>query len=218
MICPHCQKERSDVVFKTVCEHCKIPYDTSRISKKYLIKLKRDAGLLAKKSNFALAIDRLGWKIQSIWNTVGRLRPKTKLVPIYHHSPASGLNQNIGKWEVLLVMGLVIFLIRCQANNSGINKIFPASEETKELAYIAIQQGFIKAKLKDPDSARFSNTFVSKISGVPVVCGLVSARNGFGGYSEPQLFVSSGSIHVLAGDISSSEMYDLVSKVCAADN
>lgn len=39
--------------------------------------------------------------------------------------------------------------------------------------------------LRDPDSARFSGSFVSWLAGVPVVCGLVSGRNGFGGYAQP---------------------------------
>jgi hypothetical protein len=38
--------------------------------------------------------------------------------------------------------------------------------------------------LRDPDSARFNSSFVSWFSGYAVVCGLVSGRNGFGGYAQ----------------------------------
>jgi len=72
MICPHCQKERSDVIFKTVCEHCKIPYDTSRISKKYLIKLKEKAGIVERKSGFSVV---LGW-VGGLINMLGYALPK----------------------------------------------------------------------------------------------------------------------------------------------
>jgi len=44
--------------------------------------------------------------------------------------------------------------------------------------------------LRDPDSARFQNSFVSWFSGSAVVCGTVSGRNGFGGYAQPVRFVT----------------------------
>lgn len=44
--------------------------------------------------------------------------------------------------------------------------------------------------LRDPDSARFQSTFVSWFSGNAVVCGLVTGRNGFGGYAQPTRFVT----------------------------
>lgn len=42
--------------------------------------------------------------------------------------------------------------------------------------------------LRDPDSARFSSSRVSWYSGYPIVCGVVSGRNGFGGYANPVRF------------------------------
>lgn len=42
--------------------------------------------------------------------------------------------------------------------------------------------------LLDPDSARFSNLFVSWYSGSAVVCGRVQGRNSFGGYAQPVRF------------------------------
>lgn len=50
MICPHCQQE-VEGYFK-ICENCKIPADTSRISDKYLLKLKVKAGLVVDKKNW----------------------------------------------------------------------------------------------------------------------------------------------------------------------
>lgn len=44
--------------------------------------------------------------------------------------------------------------------------------------------------LRDPDSARFTASRVSWYSGYAAVCGLVSGRNGFGGYANPVQFVA----------------------------
>lgn len=38
--------------------------------------------------------------------------------------------------------------------------------------------------LRDPDSARFEQSFVSWLAGVPAVCGRIAGKNGFGGYSK----------------------------------
>lgn len=44
-------------------------------------------------------------------------------------------------------------------------------------------QAMMKAVLKDPESAQFSEVMVVRVSGEPVVCGYVNARNGFGGFT-----------------------------------
>lgn len=44
-------------------------------------------------------------------------------------------------------------------------------------------------RLRDPASARFGSSYVSWYSGDAVVCGLVSGRNGFGGYANAVRFV-----------------------------
>lgn len=53
---------------------------------------------------------------------------------------------------------------------------------------ISLAQKVVARQLRDPDSARFAATRVSWYSGLPVVCGLVSGRNGFGGYANPVHF------------------------------
>ena len=52
---------------------------------------------------------------------------------------------------------------------------------------------WVRGKLKDPDSAKFSNVRISRKSGQPVACGSVNSRNGFGGMSGAQRFISAGS-------------------------
>jgi hypothetical protein len=52
----------------------------------------------------------------------------------------------------------------------------------------------IKAKLRDPSSARFDGQRVSRRSGNPVVCGYVNAKNGFGGMSGRTRFIAGGAL------------------------
>lgn len=64
------------------------------------------------------------------------------------------------------------------------------SVETDRL--IIVGQDQIKARLRDPSSAEFSGVYVSRKAGVPAICGTVNSRNGFGGMSGPQRFVTGG--------------------------
>lgn len=54
---------------------------------------------------------------------------------------------------------------------------------------VAAAESAVRAGLRDPDSARFSQVWTVKAapSGL-TVCGYVNARNGFNGYSGPQRF------------------------------
>lgn len=58
--------------------------------------------------------------------------------------------------------------------------------------YILSQQREIKKRLKDPESAQFRNSAFYN-SKVPVVCGEVNSKNGFGGYTGFQRFIRNGS-------------------------
>ena len=50
----------------------------------------------------------------------------------------------------------------------------------------------IGSMLRDPDSARFQDVTFRKRHGLPVTCGEVNARNGFGGYAGFVRFFSLG--------------------------
>ncbi|MBB6054453.1 MAG: hypothetical protein EOM46_21465 [Gammaproteobacteria bacterium] len=52
----------------------------------------------------------------------------------------------------------------------------------------------VKSQLKDPDSAKFGAFYVST-SGAG--CGVVNAKNSFGGYSGEKRFVSDGKIAII---------------------
>lgn len=66
---------------------------------------------------------------------------------------------------------LIVPLILSACNNS--------ESELKKLAMSSIEE-----KLKDPDSAKFSDVFLPKgDQGAVSVCGYVNTKNSFGGYS-----------------------------------
>lgn len=60
------------------------------------------------------------------------------------------------------------------------------------LSIEADAQSAVSQKLRDPDSAEFSNLRVSTKGGADVVCGEVNSRNGFGGMGGKQQFISNG--------------------------
>ncbi len=93
----------------------------------------------------------------------------------------------------------------------------PAQDEAaKEAAYIRNETDAVRARLKDPDSAEFSGTFVSRKAGPPVVCGYVNSKNSFGGFAGKQRFVSASAADtvVTEEDMADGEMDELWSKVC----
>ena len=60
----------------------------------------------------------------------------------------------------------------------------------------------IERMLKDADSAKFEDVFISFISDSPVTCGKVNAKNSFGGYTGFKEFIAakSAGISVVRGD------------------
>lgn len=77
----------------------------------------------------------------------------------------------------------------------------------------------VKARLKDPGSASFSGMFVSWLSGGPIVCGRVNAKNSFGGYAGFSRFVAAGNdTAFLESEMAAGEMEKTWSKFCGYGN
>jgi hypothetical protein len=69
----------------------------------------------------------------------------------------------------------------------------------------------ITGLLRDPDSAEFGNMQVHEFEGRTVVCGRVNSRNGFGGMTGPQRFVTDGgTATILEETAATPEDFDLV--------
>lgn len=71
---------------------------------------------------------------------------------------------------------------------------------------------YVKAKLKDPDSAQFQNQFIG-IKGAP--CGEVNSKNSFGGYTGFKRYISVGdAMTVLESDMGPSEFDSSWRQIC----
>lgn len=64
------------------------------------------------------------------------------------------------------------------------------SQESKDQAFLTEQQESVRRTLKDPQSAQFSEVYISRIAGTPSACGYVNAKNSFGGYVGRRRFMA----------------------------
>lgn len=66
---------------------------------------------------------------------------------------------------------------------------FVAITPIKEWHARAKAEGYVRAHLRDPESAKFTDVTMIKVGGAPyAICGWVNGKNGFGGYSGPRRF------------------------------
>lgn len=73
-------------------------------------------------------------------------------------------------------------------------------------------EGYVRAKLKDPDSAQFQNQFISSKD---AACGEVNAKNSFGGYTGFKRYVSAGrDLTVLESDAGAGEFDAAWQRAC----
>ena len=75
----------------------------------------------------------------------------------------------------------------------------------KKIAWMDKGMAAVKERLKDPASAQFRSVYFHRGSqNIPMTCGEVNSKNGFGGYSGFTKFVSAGSpdITFLASEVS----------------
>lgn len=73
----------------------------------------------------------------------------------------------------------------------------------------------VEARLKDPDSAKFSPMTVRDKDGVVTVCGDVNAKNGFGGYGGDQSYIVTGKGALFAKDVGGKTFLAMWKSRCA---
>ncbi len=88
----------------------------------------------------------------------------------------------------IVVLSFIILLLSACDNENKIEY----SGARSELHLKADAEIHVRKKLRDPDSAEFSNLRVSSKGAADIVCGEVNSRNGFGGKSGKQKFISNG--------------------------
>lgn len=88
-------------------------------------------------------------------------------------------------------------------------------DTSRDGIWIIQNQDLISRKLRDPDSAKFRDSFVSRKSGAPVVCGYINGKNAYGAYPGFVRFVGAGpSIQVIESDMAAGEMETLWGQAC----
>lgn len=73
----------------------------------------------------------------------------------------------------------------------------------------------MRQRLKDPESAQFSDVMVVRVTGKPVVCGEVNAKNSFGGFTGRKGFVMpDGGIPIGEDDLKEKDWVNLWNMSC----
>lgn len=128
-------------------------------------------------------------------------------------TPKKTASSNGAGKALLWIIGIIIAGFVLLAGLGAITKT-DKPEGASDFEYIRVNEERIASRLKDPGSAQFRGSVVSRSGGVPVVCGEVNAKNGFGGYTGHQRFVSGGSVQVLETEMAAGEMDGLWRKFC----
>jgi RNA polymerase subunit RPABC4/transcription elongation factor Spt4 len=122
-----------------------------------------------------------------------------------------------GKWFVFIValigIGFLAFGRACATTSPAYDAEAGVRRADADLQYAA--QEAVKAQLRDPESAKFSNVTVVHKPGSTAVCGEVNARNGFGGYTGYQQFMASGQMAVIRTAATGDAFVRLWNKACA---
>ena len=82
------------------------------------------------------------------------------------------------------------------------NKAMFLASPAKARAWMERDKSTVEAILKDADSAKFEDVYISFMQDSPVTCGKVNAKNSFGGYTGFKEFIAakSAGITVVRGD------------------
>lgn len=92
----------------------------------------------------------------------------------------------------------------------------PASESVSEGDVVTAAKVAVLAKLRDPQSAVFDGVHVSRGPSLPLVCGWVNSRNGFGGMTGRQRFTGSNNGATLEEEMAPGEMDKVWRTACGA--
>ena len=111
----------------------------------------------------------------------------------------------------LIMLCATLCMAGCDAGNSTLSNNDDAADTGMsagdEYGYKEVAKMLISERLRDPDSAEFSDLVVHpKTDGrSPYICGYVNSKNGFGGFSGRQRFISAETV-IIEGDLPKSEM------------
>lgn len=75
-------------------------------------------------------------------------------------------------------------------------------------------QAMVRARLKDPESAEFSNVTVAQHGDTVATCGYVNAKNSFGGFTGKKSFLVVGSLAATEDDLEPGVFTAMWNRVC----
>ncbi|WGM48093.1 hypothetical protein KOAAANKH_02982 [Brevundimonas sp. NIBR10] len=89
----------------------------------------------------------------------------------------------------------------------------PKPTGPSDAAYEIVGKEAVKARLRDPDSAEFTLVRVVRRGETTAICGYVNSKNGLGGMTGPQRFISGGAT-ALEEDFAPGEMDQAWARLC----
>lgn len=95
---------------------------------------------------------------------------------------------------MLLRLGAIALMFSALYLAAGMQVVYAQTSDTREALWVDKGKAAVKEKLKDPSSATFRKVYFFRgKDNLPVTCGQVNAKNGFGGFTGFKHFVSAGS-------------------------
>jgi len=89
----------------------------------------------------------------------------------------------------------------------------PPSGPPDDVGFEIVAKDQVKARLRDPASAEFTNVRIVRRNGRTAICGYVNSRNGFGGMTGPQRFIAGGAVG-LEDDFGPGQMDEVWAMMC----
>lgn len=125
-------------------------------------------------------------------------------------------------WMVLLFIVASVWLSATTDSppasaSSGVSgsRSAAADQELKQIAWMDRGKDMVLQRLKDPKSAEFKDVyFLQGTDGVPMTCGLVNAKNSFGGYTGFKHFVSAGTAELTFLETEVKDFHAVWNKYC----
>lgn len=134
----------------------------------------------------------------------------------------------MGCWTIggVLFAGFTFLMIAVRPDGPPSPKSTEANAESEGVSAVSpgIQmrrdQRRIRSVLRDPDSARFGKTYPLVRDGLPVTCGFVNAKNGFGGYTGERMWIVIADLNVAVVEAQGQEREfgELWNKHCAGES
>jgi hypothetical protein len=95
---------------------------------------------------------------------------------------------------IVLAAGIIaVNVVPLPAYAQSADDLYMTSTDAKKLQWMDKGMDAVRSRLKDPRSAEFKKVYFRRGSdGIPMTCGQVNSKNGFGGMTGFQHFISAG--------------------------